>query len=57
VDENIDDWCKSSCMPEIDAGLKQPAVYDSLKRFQGFFQQHYVLDRQIYDWYIYRLEK
>lgn len=57
VDENIDEWCKSSCMPEVDAGLKQPVVYDSLKRFQEFFQKHYVLDRHIYDWYIYRLEK
>jgi hypothetical protein len=57
VDDNIDDWCKSSCMPEVDAGLKLPVVYDSLKRFQEFFRKYYVLDKQIYDWYIYRLEK
>lgn len=54
VDENIDEWCESGCMPEIDAGLKQTAVYESLKEFQKFFQMNCVLDKQIYDWYIYR---
>jgi hypothetical protein len=55
VDDNIDEWCKSGCMPEIDTGLKQPAVYDALRRFQEFFQKRYILGRQINDWYIYRL--
>ena len=57
VDEDLDEWCKSSCMPEIAEGLKRPVVYDSLKSFQEFFKQNYVLDRQVYDWYIYKLEK
>jgi hypothetical protein len=54
VDDNIDDWCKEACMPEVAAGLKQPVIYESLKRFQEFFRENYVLDKHIYDWYIYR---
>jgi hypothetical protein len=50
VDENIDEWCKVSCMPEIETGLKQSLVYESLRRFQEFFQKRFILDRQIYDW-------
>jgi 4-amino-4-deoxy-L-arabinose transferase-like glycosyltransferase len=54
VDENIDEWCESGCMPEIATGLEQPPVRESLIKFQKFFQQHYILDMQIHDWYIYR---
>ena len=54
VDEDIDEWCESGCMPEIAAGLEQPEAYAALKKFQEFFRQNYILDMQIYDWYIYR---
>ncbi len=54
VDENIDEWCESGCMPEIATGLEQPPVRESFIKFQKFFQQHYLLDKQIRDWYIYR---
>jgi hypothetical protein len=57
VDENIDEWCESGCMPEIATGLEQPPVRESLIKFQKFFQQHYILDVQIHDWYIYRYLK
>lgn len=54
VDENLDSLCDKGCMPEVSEGLKQAAVHNSLIKFQEFFQQYYTLDRQIYDWYVYR---
>ena len=54
VDENIDEWCDSSCMPEVAAGIKQSTVRKALNEFQSFFQSHYVLEKQIFDWNIYR---
>jgi hypothetical protein len=57
VDEDIDEWCQSGCMPEIAAGMEQPIIYESLKEFQDLFKKYYVLDKVIYDWYIYRLAR
>jgi hypothetical protein len=54
VDEDLDEWCESGCMPEIAAGLEQPAIHESLKKLQVFFQRYYVFEKQIYDWYVYR---
>jgi hypothetical protein len=56
VDENLGWLCDKGCMPEVNEGLKHPEIYDALMTFQNYFQQHYVLDRNIYDWYIYRLK-
>jgi hypothetical protein len=56
VDESLDSLCDKGCMPEVSDGLKHPEIYDALMTFQKYFQQHYVLDRNIYDWYIYRLK-
>jgi hypothetical protein len=57
VDENIDEWCQSGCMPEITEALKQPAVQEEMKKFQDFFSQNYSEDTRINDWIIYRYDQ
>jgi len=57
VDENIEEWCESGCMPEIATGLEDPAIKNALNEFNKFFFQYYVLDRQVHDWFIYRYKE
>lgn len=57
VDEDIDEWCQSGCMPEITEALKQSAVQEEMKKFQDFFFQNYSEDTRINDWIIYRYDQ
>ena len=54
VDEPLEGLCQTGCTPEIADALKHPIIYAEMKELQNFFNQNYVLDRHIYDWYIYR---
>jgi hypothetical protein len=54
VDEPLSELCQAGCAPEITEALNRPDIHDEMKLLQGYFNQNYIFDKQISDWYIYR---
>jgi hypothetical protein len=54
VDEPLDQLCKTSCTPDFIQALEVPQIRQEWLRFQQFFETHYALDKEIYDWSVYR---
>ena len=54
VDKPLDQLCKISCTPDFVQALEVPQIRQEWLRFQQFFETHYALDKEIYDWSVYR---
>jgi 4-amino-4-deoxy-L-arabinose transferase-like glycosyltransferase len=54
VNVPIDEACQYFCTPEFEQALKVPQIYQEWLSLQQYFESHYALDRQIYDWNVYR---
>ena len=54
VDKPLDQLCKTSCTPDFVQALEVPQIRQEWLRFQQFFETHYALDKEIYDWSVYR---
>jgi 4-amino-4-deoxy-L-arabinose transferase-like glycosyltransferase len=54
VDKPIDQLCKTGCTPDFEQAIKIFQIRQEWLRFQQFFETHYALDKEIYDWIVYR---
>lgn len=54
VDKPLDQLCISACTPDFKQAIDVPQIQQEWLRFQQFFDTHYVLDTEIYDWNVYR---
>jgi 4-amino-4-deoxy-L-arabinose transferase-like glycosyltransferase len=54
VDTPIDQLCSTSCTPDFKQAIDVPQIRQEWLRFQQFFDTHYALDTEIYDWNVYR---
>ncbi len=54
VDKPVDQLCNTGCTPDFEQAINIPQIRQEWLRFQQFFETHYALDREIYDWIVYR---
>jgi len=54
VDQPVDQLCTTGCTPDFEQAINVPQIHQEWLRFQQFFNTHYALDTEIYDWNVYR---
>jgi 4-amino-4-deoxy-L-arabinose transferase-like glycosyltransferase len=51
----LDEICAPGCQPQMKTAMQNPGFYKKMEEFKQFFDSHYYVKDQVYDWLIYRL--